>query len=76
MAAASGVRLQQGATAAVIGPDAAQQEPPAPGDPVLVVADPVAAAAGRLAAAFWNHPSDQMSLIGVTGTNGKPPPPI
>ncbi|MEL0171864.1 MAG: UDP-N-acetylmuramoyl-L-alanyl-D-glutamate--2,6-diaminopimelate ligase, partial [Synechococcus sp.] len=63
--------LQQGATAAVIGPDAAQQEPPAPGDPVLVVADPVAAAAGRLAAAFWNHPSDQLSLIGVTGTNGK-----
>ena len=39
--------LQQGATAAVIGPDAAQQEPPAPGDPVLVVADPVAAAAGQ-----------------------------
>ena len=63
--------LLQGATAAVIGPDAAQQEPPAPGDPVLVVADPVAAAAGRLAAAFWNHPSDQLSLIGVTGTNGK-----
>ena len=63
--------LQQGATAAVIGPDAAQQDPPAPGDPVLVVADPVAAAAGRLAAAFWNHPSDQLALIGVTGTNGK-----
>ena len=38
---------------------------------VLVVADPVADVAGRLAAAFWSQPSQQLGLIGVTGTNGK-----
>jgi UDP-N-acetylmuramoyl-L-alanyl-D-glutamate--2,6-diaminopimelate ligase len=63
--------LQGGATAAVIGPAAASMDAPAPGDPVLVVADPVADVAGRLAAAFWSQPSQQLGLIGVTGTNGK-----
>ena len=63
--------LQEGATAAVIGPAAASIDTPAPGDPVLVVADPVSAVAGRLAAAFWGQPSNQLGLIGVTGTNGK-----
>ncbi|HBH73253.1 MAG TPA: UDP-N-acetylmuramoyl-L-alanyl-D-glutamate--2,6-diaminopimelate ligase, partial [Synechococcales bacterium UBA10510] len=50
---------------------AAAQRPPAAEDPVLVVADPLAAWAGRLAAAFWRQPSQGMRLIGVTGTNGK-----
>jgi UDP-N-acetylmuramoyl-L-alanyl-D-glutamate--2,6-diaminopimelate ligase len=36
-----------------------------------VVADPVARLAGQLAAAFWQHPSQRIRLIGVTGTNGK-----
>ena len=36
-----------------------------------VVADDVAAAAGYLASAFWNDPSDALELVGVTGTNGK-----
>ncbi len=63
--------LQAGASAAVIGPGAAAQDPPGPGDSVLVVADPVAETAGRLAAAFWGQPSAQLALIGVTGTNGK-----
>ena len=63
--------LQQGATAAVIGPTAAAADPPSSADPVLVIADPVAEVAGRLAAAFWGQPSEQLQLIGVTGTNGK-----
>ena len=63
--------LQQGATAAVIGPTAAAADPPSSADPVLVIADPVAEMAGRLAAAFWGQPSEQLQLIGVTGTNGK-----
>ena len=63
--------LQGGATAAVIGPGAAEQDPPAPGEPVLVVADPVAQVAGRIASAFWGEPSNQLALIGITGTNGK-----
>lgn len=63
--------VQGGATATVIGPKAAELDPPSTGDPVLVVADPVAQVAGRIAAAFWGEPSRQLSLIGVTGTNGK-----
>ncbi|MDA1170644.1 MAG: Mur ligase family protein, partial [Cyanobacteria bacterium] len=63
--------LQGGATAAVIGPGAAEQDPPSPGEPVLVVADPVAQVAGRIASAFWGEPSNQLALIGITGTNGK-----
>ena len=63
--------LQAGATAALISAAAAQAQPPAPGDPVLVLSDPVAQWAGELAAAFWSHPSQRMALIGVTGTNGK-----
>jgi len=63
--------LAAGAVAAVIGAAAAAAEPPGPGDAVIVVADPVATWAGQLAAAFWQQPSQQLALIGVTGTNGK-----
>jgi len=63
--------LAAGAAAAVIGKPAAQADPPGTADPVLVVADPVAHWAGELAAAFWQHPSRRLALIGVTGTNGK-----
>jgi len=63
--------LAAGAAAAVIGEPAAQADPPGTADPVLVVADPVAHWAGELAAAFWQHPSRRLALIGVTGTNGK-----
>jgi len=63
--------LQSGAAAAVIGPAAASEDPPAADDPVVVVQDPVARVVGDLSAAFWDHPSRRMALIGVTGTNGK-----
>jgi UDP-N-acetylmuramoyl-L-alanyl-D-glutamate--2,6-diaminopimelate ligase len=63
--------LAAGAVAAVIGPAAAAARPPAPGDPVVVVEEPVALRIGELAAAFWQEPSRRMALIGVTGTNGK-----
>ena len=63
--------LAAGAVAAVISRTAAEARPPADGDPVLVVADPLARWAGRLAAAFWQEPSQRLRLIGVTGTNGK-----
>lgn len=45
--------------------------PPGPTDPVLVLQEPVAEWAGRLAASFWHDPSRRLVLIGVTGTNGK-----
>ena len=63
--------LSSGAVAAVIGAAAAAQCPPSVTDPVLVVQEPLAEVAGRLAAAFWGGPSQQLALIGVTGTNGK-----
>ena len=63
--------LTDGAAAAVIGVAAAEADPPDPGAPVIVVPDSVAHWAGALAAAFWHHPSKRMTLIGVTGTNGK-----
>ena len=63
--------LAKGAVAAVIGRAAAEARPPADGDPVFVVAEPVARWAGELAAAFWQQPSQRLRLIGVTGTNGK-----
>ena len=63
--------LAAGAACAVIGRAAAEARPPADGDAVLVVADPVARWAGLLAAAFWQEPSQRLRLIGVTGTNGK-----
>jgi len=63
--------LAAGAACAVIGRSAAEARPPADGDAVLVVAEPVARWAGLLAAAFWQDPSQRLRLIGVTGTNGK-----
>ncbi|MFZ9288895.1 MAG: UDP-N-acetylmuramoyl-L-alanyl-D-glutamate--2,6-diaminopimelate ligase [Vulcanococcus sp.] len=63
--------LAAGAALAVIGRSAAEARPPADGDPVLVVSEPVARWAGLLAAEFWQQPSQRLRLIGVTGTNGK-----
>ena len=63
--------LADGAAAAVISQAAAAADPPGPADAVVVVPDPVALWAGELAAAFWQHPSQRLRLIGVTGTNGK-----
>ena len=63
--------LAAGAAAALIGEAAAAANPPAAGDAVLVLPDPVAQWAWALAAEFWGRPSGAMALIGVTGTNGK-----
>jgi len=63
--------LAAGAVAALIGESAAAANPPATGDAVVVLPDPVAQWAGALAAEFWGRPSQAMALIGVTGTNGK-----
>jgi len=63
--------LEAGAVLAVIGRAAAQAQPPADNDPVLVVADPVVRWGGLLAAEFWQQPSQRLHLLGGTGTNGK-----
>ncbi|MEW6742993.1 MAG: UDP-N-acetylmuramoyl-L-alanyl-D-glutamate--2,6-diaminopimelate ligase [Planctomycetota bacterium] len=49
----------------------AEREMPTPlGAPVLIVPD-VRIAKARAAAAFYDHPSRALDVIGVTGTNGK-----
>ncbi len=63
--------LEAGAVAAVIGPQAAQLDPPEASAPVLVLDEPVAQTLGELSAAYWDVPCRRMGLIGVTGTNGK-----
>ena len=60
-----------GAAAAVIGAAAAQLAPPNSADPVVVLPEPVARWVGELAAAYWQRPCSRMTMIGVTGTNGK-----
>lgn len=58
---------QRGATALLVSHDI---EKPQNGCPVYQVQDPRKAMA-EAAASLYQHPSDQLSLVGVTGTNGK-----
>lgn len=62
--------LKEGAIAAVISPQAAQSCPPSPDDCVIIVED-LETVCADLAAAFYGYPAQKLSLIGVTGTNGK-----
>jgi UDP-N-acetylmuramoyl-L-alanyl-D-glutamate--2,6-diaminopimelate ligase len=41
------------------------------GPPVQVMVPSVRAAMGPVSSAFFGHPSEQLTLVGVTGTNGK-----
>ena len=63
--------LAAGACVAVIGREAAAALPPGADDAVIVAEEPLALWAGRLAAQFWQQPSQRLALLGVTGTNGK-----
>src|SRR5690242_15024159 len=47
-----------------------EREMPDPGVPVLVLPS-MAEAQARIADRFYGHPSRELTLIGVTGTNGK-----
>lgn len=55
--------------AAVIVCECLPQQPAA--DILWLRTDNAAAALGRLASAWYGHPSRRMTLVGVTGTNGK-----
>lgn len=57
--------IEQGAVAAVVGEKIGIEH-----DRVYKVAD-VAVACGQLANCFYDYPSRQLRLVGVTGTNGK-----
>jgi UDP-N-acetylmuramoyl-L-alanyl-D-glutamate--2,6-diaminopimelate ligase len=62
--------IEAGAIAAIISPQAATKHPPTPDACAIQVADAVSTCAD-LAAAFYDYPSQQLKMIGVTGTNGK-----
>jgi len=59
--------IRQGAAAVVGEEESALRDLPVP---AIIVPD-ARAALGRLASAFYGHPSHQMALIGITGTDGK-----
>ena len=63
--------LEGGACAAIISKNASLLNPPTNEAPVVVIPDPVSISIGKLAADFWGKPSNEICLIGVTGTNGK-----
>ena len=62
--------INSGAIAAIITPEAAKRYPPTSDFAVFVI-DNINDVYGQLASAFYHHPSQQLQLVGVTGTNGK-----
>ena len=62
--------MESGAIAAVITPQAAAKFPPQPHDCVLVTEDIINICA-EIAANFYQNPTQNLKMIGVTGTNGK-----
>ncbi|PSF39280.1 UDP-N-acetylmuramoyl-L-alanyl-D-glutamate--2,6-diaminopimelate ligase [Aphanothece hegewaldii CCALA 016] len=62
--------ITSGAIAAIISPEAATKYPPTENDCVIQCADMVTACA-NIAATFYHHPTQNLKLIGITGTNGK-----
>ena len=63
--------IERGACAAIISENASHLKPPTNQDPVFICPNPVSLLMGKLAADFWGKPSNEICLIGVTGTNGK-----
>lgn len=63
--------IESGAIAAVVSPAIAAAQPTQPAGPCLIGARDVVGACADLAAAFHGHPTQQLQLVGVTGTNGK-----
>ncbi|TVQ44575.1 MAG: UDP-N-acetylmuramoyl-L-alanyl-D-glutamate--2,6-diaminopimelate ligase [Gloeocapsa sp. DLM2.Bin57] len=62
--------IAKGAIAALITPDAFNQVPPTAAD-CVVATENIIADCAQIAAKFYGYPAQKLSLIGVTGTNGK-----
>jgi UDP-N-acetylmuramoyl-L-alanyl-D-glutamate--2,6-diaminopimelate ligase len=62
--------IASGAVGAIISPAAAAVHPPNSDNCVTIAADMVAACAA-LASTFYDRPAHQLTMVGVTGTNGK-----
>ncbi len=59
--------IAAGAIAAVVSPQAKAND----GEACVLVVENIERACGNLAAAFYNWPAQRLSLLAVTGTNGK-----
>ena len=59
--------IASGAIAAIVSTQIANDA----NDPSLIGATDMIKACAQLAAAFYGHPTKQMQLVGITGTNGK-----
>ncbi|GBF79279.1 UDP-N-acetylmuramoyl-L-alanyl-D-glutamate--2,6-diaminopimelate ligase [Aphanothece sacrum] len=62
--------LEDGAVSAIITPQAAAKFPATP-DACIIQAEDMITVSAQIAAAFYNYPTQQLKMIGVTGTNGK-----
>ncbi|BAQ60428.1 UDP-N-acetylmuramoylalanyl-D-glutamate-2,6-diaminopimelate ligase [Geminocystis sp. NIES-3708] len=62
--------LREGAIAAIISPEVASKIPPNPEDCVIISGNIVSLCAD-IASKFYGYPTQQLNMIGVTGTNGK-----
>ena len=63
--------IKRGASAIVLSADSARQLGSASANVTLIVVTDVRVAAADLATKFFGHPSKEMRVAGVTGTNGK-----
>ncbi|MEM6501762.1 MAG: UDP-N-acetylmuramoyl-L-alanyl-D-glutamate--2,6-diaminopimelate ligase [Cyanobacteria bacterium P01_C01_bin.89] len=64
--------IEGGAIAAIISPEAAKNKPLESDDNTcLIIAEDVVGVCGKIAAAFYDDPTQTLQLVGVTGTNGK-----
>jgi len=62
--------IDNGAIAAIVSKEAAREQPINPLNCIITTADPIAVCA-KLSAAFYDYPTEKLSMVGVTGTNGK-----
>lgn len=66
--------MESGAIAAFVSPTALQNKPVATSsfpDALVIALPDMAIACAAAAATFYEHPTQKMKLVGVTGTNGK-----
>ncbi len=63
--------LEKGAIAALITPEALQAKPETKSGGLILTATPIPQICAELAAIFYGQPAQAMTMVGVTGTNGK-----
>ncbi|NJR64812.1 MAG: UDP-N-acetylmuramoyl-L-alanyl-D-glutamate--2,6-diaminopimelate ligase [Leptolyngbyaceae cyanobacterium CRU_2_3] len=63
--------IAAGAIAAIVSPAAVDKVPPTNAQTCLISYADMSQACAQLAAAFYGNPGQQLTLVGVTGTNGK-----